>query len=123
MSDKYMQALEEKGVDLKAVLDRFMGNEELYKKFLGKFLNDQNYTNLMTNLEQKNYAEAFKCAHTLKGVSANLGLNPLFNAVSELTELLRGKSDDEVDVDAVEKWRGNTEKEYKIFSDIINANQ
>ncbi|MFR7843256.1 MAG: Hpt domain-containing protein, partial [Gallintestinimicrobium sp.] len=34
---------------------------------------------------------AFRAAHTLKGVCANLGLDRLYEADSELTEKLRGR--------------------------------
>jgi HPt (histidine-containing phosphotransfer) domain-containing protein len=40
-------------------------------------------------VSEGNRAEAFNEAHTLKGISGNLGLNPLFKPVSELVGLLR----------------------------------
>ena len=37
----------------------------------------------------KNVEEAFRAAHTLKGVAQNLGFTPLYEATATLTEVLR----------------------------------
>jgi HPt (histidine-containing phosphotransfer) domain-containing protein len=90
MDIKYKRQLLEVGMDLNSVLDRFMNNEGLYERFLVKFLEDSNFFELMKNIEAGNYEEAFFNAHTLKGVSANLGLtsihNPLVSIVDELRD-------------------------------------
>ncbi len=123
MDDQYKKALEASGADVASTLKRFMGNEAIYQKFLNRFLDDQNYSNLMRYLEEKNYGEAFKCAHTLKGVAANMGLIPIQKAASDITELLRGKQPEEVDVQAVEEIAGQAEEAYRTFSEIIKENQ
>lgn len=41
MTDKYKQQLEQNGIDLERALDRFMGNEKMYEKFLRKFIADE----------------------------------------------------------------------------------
>ena len=41
------QRLVEAGIDVDSALDRFMGNEKLLDKFLGKFPADQNYAKLV----------------------------------------------------------------------------
>ena len=40
-------------------------------------------------LKDKDYGEAFTAAHTLKGVTANMGLTPLFDRVCAIVEPLR----------------------------------
>ena len=72
MDDKFRKQLEECGADVETTLKRFMNNDAIYQKFLGKFPNDPNYANLGTNLEAGAFEEAYKCAHALKGVVGNL---------------------------------------------------
>lgn len=60
------------------VLGRFAGNKMLVEKFARKFVDDPSYQMLTETLEKKDYEEAFRAAHTLKGVCANLGFTQLF---------------------------------------------
>lgn len=64
-------------------------NEKLMERFALKFLNDTSFETLEKELQEKNYEEAFRAAHTLKGVAANLGFTRLQEAGSEMTEMLR----------------------------------
>ena len=75
--------------DYASTLTRLM-NERLMNKFVKKFPNDDSYRLLTDALANKDYETAFRGAHTLKGVSANLGLTQLQSAASELTEAMRG---------------------------------
>ena len=56
-------------------------------------LQDANYDKLRDALDQKDLTAAFECAHALKGILANLSLDPLLAPVSEMTEALRAKTD------------------------------
>ena len=120
MEGDFKTRLEENGADVDATIRRFMGNENMYLKFLKKFPGDQNYLNLGVNLEAGNYEEAFRCAHTLKGVSANLGLVPVQTAVSELVEELRNKRAEEVNVPKANALWQDLKKVYEQFVEIIN---
>lgn len=84
------ECYEEIHSDMDAVLGRF-GTESLVKRFALKFPKDPSFANLQQAIREQNAEEAFRAAHTLKGVAANLGFEPLHAASSELTELLRGK--------------------------------
>lgn len=119
MDELLKQRLIENGADVEGTLHRFMGNEALFLKFLLKFKEDTNYAGLTESLDQGNYQEAFKYAHTLKGVSANLGLDPICRPVSALTELLRGKAADEVDQGQVAEQREALEEAYGRFIKLI----
>lgn len=119
MDESLKRKLIENGADVEGTLHRFMGNEALFLKFLLKFRDDQNYAGLTECLDQGNYEEAFKYAHTLKGVSANLGLDPVCGPVSALTELLRGKAASEVDADQVAAQRAALEEAYGRFVELI----
>ncbi len=77
------------GVDYESALERFMGKENLYQRFLIKFLDDKNFQSLEESLRDKDIEEAFKSAHTIKGLSGNLGFNKLSDTVVPLVEALR----------------------------------
>lgn len=121
MDEGFRNRLEENGADVSATLRRFMGNENMYLKFLKKFPGDQNYQNLGTSLESGEYEEAFRYAHTLKGVAANLGLTPVQTAVSGLVEELRNKKNGEVDTAKTNAMWQDLKKAYEKFVEIIDA--
>ncbi len=53
------------------------------------FLDDDSYPKLEDALKKENVEEAFRAAHTLKGVCQNLGFTNLYQPAYELTEVLR----------------------------------
>lgn len=121
MDESFKSRLIENGADVENTLKRFMGNEAMYEKFLKKFADNSNYSGLEENIQAGNYEEAFKCAHTLKGVSANLGLDPICKAASDLTEEFRGKANDEVNSDRVQEIWQELQKSYQLFSDLLST--
>lgn len=119
MDELLKQKLMENGADVDGTLHRFMGNAGLFLKFLGKFKDDKNIALLRESIENKNYEEAFRAAHTLKGVSANLGLNPICDSASKLTELVRGKTAENIDAEKVAAEKDALEESYRTFIGII----
>ena len=81
------------GANTKEGLERCINNEEFYFRLIIKAINDDSFNNLKNELENKNYDEAFKISHSLKGVLGNLALIPLYDLVFNLTELLRNKEE------------------------------
>ena len=72
--------------------DEAMGrlrSEKLVQKFVLKFLNDGSYGLLCGSLASGDRDEAFRAAHTIKGVCANMAFSALLDSSSQLTELLR----------------------------------
>lgn len=65
----------------------------LISKFIGRFLEDGSFEALCSGMQAGNREEAFRAAHTLKGVCANLSLTRLLDAASRVTEILRPKAD------------------------------
>ena len=61
----------------------------LIEKFLIKFLKDDSFENLCKGIEAGSRMEAFRAAHTLKGVCQNLGLGKLQDSAQVITEVLR----------------------------------
>lgn len=79
------------GGNYEAVLGR-LHSEALIRRFALKFLENQSYIQLKQALENKNYEDAFRGAHTLKGVCQNLSFDHLYEVSNELTELLRDRT-------------------------------
>ncbi len=77
------------GGDYEGVASRLRTDERI-QKFVLKFLKDENFNILTKSIEANNIEEAFRAAHTLKGVSQNLGFTGLHDASDALTECLRG---------------------------------
>ena len=77
-------------------------SERLVQKFVLKFLNDGSYDLLCRSLEEKNYEEAFRAAHTIKGVCQNLSFTKLQDSSSRLCESLRSGYTPEADALAKE---------------------
>lgn len=88
--------------DYESVLSRLM-TEKLVQKFVLKFLEDSSFNNLEKNMGECNWDEAFREAHTLKGVCQNLSFTKLFSSSSLMTESLRN---------------GNVEEAVNIFSQV-----
>ena len=74
--------------DYEGVTSR-LRSEKMVRKFVLKFLNDASYDNLVKSLEEQNYEEAFRAAHTIKGICQNLGFTVLGDSSSQLTDALR----------------------------------
>lgn len=64
-------------------------SDRLVKKFVLKFLDDKSYEFLSSSMAEKNYEEAFRAAHTIKGVCQNLGFTRLLDSSSQLSDALR----------------------------------
>lgn len=90
-----IEALKNAGADVETGLARCMNKEDFYLKLIYMGLNDAHFEQLGIALSNKDLDKAFEHCHALKGVIGNLAIDPLFNAISELTELLRNKSADD----------------------------
>lgn len=82
------------GGDYEGVIGR-MSLERIVQKFTIKFIDDKSFPLLKESLENENYEEAFRAAHTLKGVCQNLSFDKLYKSSYEMTELLRAKKHSE----------------------------
>lgn len=123
MDENFRKQLEDNGADVNTTLKRFMGNESLYMKYIMKFLDDKNFEGVISNHKKGDIEEVFKSAHSLKGVTANLGLNPIYATASKITELLRDKQAQEVDMEELDKLIGELEEAYACFHKILEENK
>ena len=83
------------GVDIEGALRRFSGNSVLYEKFLKKLLTDSTFSLITKDFERENREDALMATHTLKGVTANLGMDRLFNISSFMVDHIRADRFDE----------------------------
>ena len=74
-------------------LARCMNNEAFYLRLVGTVKGEAHFGMLFDAMEAGDLEEAFKAAHALKGVLGNLSLTPLYEPMSEITELLRARTD------------------------------
>ena len=78
------------GGDYQNVLER-LGDMETIEIFVLRFSDDFSYSQLLQYLQKNDLKHAFCAAHTLKGVSQNLGFSRLGDCASTLCEVLRKK--------------------------------
>ena len=117
MAQKVINALDGYGCDTQTALERFLGKEELYMKFIRKFLDDKSFDNLKGFIGVSDYENALKSVHTLKGVSGNLGFTALYDVASDMVTKFRAQQDR----DAVAEY-GKLEQIYTEIYSIIQKN-
>lgn len=110
------ECYEKMGANYAEVSSR-LRSDKLIEKFIGIFLDDKSFDTLRSRLESGNREEAFRAAHTLKGICANLSFTKLLASTSQLTEELRRKTDSVSDT-AIELFK-DVERDYKVISDAI----
>ena len=86
------ECYEKLGGDYADVCTRLPG-DRLVVKFIGRFREDDSFDTLCRAMEAGDRAQAFRAAHTLKGVSGNLGFDRLYDSAARLTALLRPETD------------------------------
>ena len=101
-----VDALKQFGADTADGLGRCMNNEAFYLKLVARVPGDSNFNLLSQSIARGDKKAAFEAAHALKGIMANLGITPLYEPISGLTELLRAGLDaDPVLLDKVIRLR------------------
>ena len=83
------EAYEKIGANYDDACARLMG-EEMLARFALKFLDDESMDKLEAAMAAGDARAAFMAAHTLKGVSQNLGFDNLYEPAVVVTEALRG---------------------------------
>lgn len=80
------------------------------------FPKDDSFHNLEAALKEQNVKEAFRAAHTLKGVCQNLGFSNLYAPAVTLTETLRAGQ-----LEGTAEQFAEVEKQYRITMAAIQA--
>lgn len=89
----------------------------LIQRFVVRFLDDPNFEILCREMEAGNREPAFRAAHTMKGVCANLSFARLQSSVGALTEVLR-REQDTVPAEAAPLME-QVRKDYQLTADTI----
>ena len=76
------------GGDFDEVLGR-LRREQIVQKFVYKFLDDKSFHLFETSMENKDYEEALRAVHTLKGICQNLAFTRLFESSNLVTKALK----------------------------------
>ena len=114
MEQKKKEMLMGCGVDFEDAVRRFMGNEALFEKFLGKFAEDTSFQELKACMDAGDCEGAFRAAHTLKGVAGNLSMGRLYEVIQPLVEALR-----EGDLEKAKGLYPETEKHYEDLMAVL----
>ena len=88
-----VDALRGFGANVDEGLQRCMNNEAFYLRLVPMAVNDAGFDKLQITLNARDLDAAFEAAHALKGVLGNLSLTPLYELISEMTELLRARQE------------------------------
>lgn len=88
-----IEKLKEYGADIESGIKRCANNQALYLRLVATVPSNIGFNNLYEAIKRNDLIEAFTNAHGLKGILANLSLDPILNPVIEITELLRKKED------------------------------
>lgn len=88
-----VSSLKEFGANTAEGVARCMGNESFYIMLVSTVIKDNKLEELEKSIEEKDYNKAFEAAHALKGMLSNLSLDPITKPISEMTELLRSRTD------------------------------
>ncbi len=89
-----LEKLRNAGIDVEDGLRRFMNSEQMFEKYLRKFVDNDQFALLKQELEKKDTtaAEAFERAHALKGICANLSMAGIMEVLVPMVEILRSGS-------------------------------
>ena len=112
MDVRLIESLADAGIDVNSAIERFMGNESLFERFLKKFLEDSNYHDLLAAISSGDSEGALKSSHTLKGICGNLSMNHLFDLLTRQVSLFREQ-----------RWKEATEMMSDITESYINITQ
>lgn len=101
------------GLNIKLGVRRFGDNEELYLKMLKKFIssNGQTCGELRELIKQKEFDKAHLKIHTLKGESANIGVNNVYELSMQIEQFIINR-----DIESFEKEITVLERKLEEFS-------
>ncbi len=86
---KLIDELTAMGCEMKGTMSRFLDDEEFYEECFSESLRGKDFEELGKALEEGRVDDAFKAAHTLKGMISNMGLTSMMDVVVPIVEALR----------------------------------
>lgn len=89
MTESIAEELAPYGIDWADAEDRFDGNMDLYRRMALKYDGDEHFVSLEAAMGVKDYDEAYRQAHALKGVAGNLSFAKLFEIAAVISDALK----------------------------------
>jgi len=77
------------GVDIDGGLKRINGNEGLYTRLLGSFVRTIKEHAVQADFDASQCEQAIEHTHAIKGTAGNLSITPIYDAYTEIVNLLR----------------------------------
>ena len=111
-----VQKLRDFGANVDEGMKRCMGREDFYLRLIRMARSDGNMAKLHEAMDKNDLEAGFEAAHALKGVLANLALTPVLAPVSEITELLRART--EMDYQPL---LSQIETAWQRFTELVDA--
>lgn len=99
-----------------------LGGEERLKRFLKMLSGDDSITTFEKAVDDGRMQEAFRAAHTIKGICLNLGFKRIAATASVLCDALRGSEEDNCapPIEDIHKEAAALKKEYGRVLEMIN---
>ena len=114
MNSEIREKLEGVGIDVNDLMERLMGNMTLISRFFKRFPDDASYERMVAGIEKGDVEEAFRGAHSLKGVCANLSMKRFLTVLNPLVDKLR-----EGQLDGVLVMLSSVDEEYRKVVTMI----
>ena len=109
------------GGDFDEVLGR-RRREQTVRKFVFKFLDDKSFSLFEASMVKKDYSEALRAVHTLKGICQNLSFTRLFESSSLVTNALK-ENDWNKAVDMMPKLSKDYYETINVIKDFKNSRE
>ncbi|OJF77374.1 MAG: hypothetical protein BKP49_02615 [Treponema sp. CETP13] len=107
-NEKILQELKLLDIDVDTSLIRFLNNTDMYIKYIKEFGSDNSIYDLEKYFTHKEWQKAFEKAHTLKGITGNLGILTLYDKFSKICIAYRKNNFEEM-----KKIYAKTKREYE----------
>ena len=96
--------------------------EETVQKFAFKFLDDKSFSLFESSIGSKDYEDALRAVHTLKGICQNLSFTRLFESSSLVTNALK-ENDWNKAVDMMPKLSKDYYETINVIKDFKNSRE
>ncbi len=84
-----LEELKTLGVNVEEGLKRLNNNEKLYRRLLGSFVKAISVNYVGVDFDSADCQSAIEKTHTIKGTAGNLSITPIYEAYSQIVDLLR----------------------------------
>lgn len=86
---QFLESLKEYGCNIDVGLNRMKGKVDFYKRLISKFPEVIEENEFKSLIESNQIDKAIEKTHLIKGVTANLSFDSLYNSYTKIVDLLR----------------------------------